>query len=99
MVIADLLEDEARSLAADLGASARSISFDVTDRASIAGAVAAAKDAFGGIDILLNNAGVFDMCRLDEITEPMYRRQFDVNVADTIFMSQAYNVDGGNCMN
>ncbi len=29
------------------------------------------------------------MCRLDEITEPMYRRQFDVNVAGTIFMSQA----------
>ena len=89
VVIADLLEDEAKSLAADLGASARGIRLDVTNRASIAGAVAAAKDAFGGIDILVNNAGIFDMCRLDEITEPMYRRQFDVNVAGTIFMSQA----------
>ncbi len=89
VVIADLLEDEAKSLAADLGASARGIRLDVTDRVSIAGAVAAAEDTFGGIDILVNNAGIFDMCRLAEITEPMYRRQFDVNVAGTIFMSQA----------
>jgi NAD(P)-dependent dehydrogenase (short-subunit alcohol dehydrogenase family) len=37
----------------------------------------------------VNNAGIFDMCRLEEITEERYRHQFDVNVAGTIFTCQA----------
>ena len=89
VMIADLLEDDATKLAAELGDDARGVRVDVTDRASIQAAVNAANDAFGGVDILVNNAGIFDMCRLDEITEAMYRRQFDVNVAGTIFTCQA----------
>lgn len=89
VVIADLLEDEAQALAEQLGPQAKGVHLDVTSRESIAGAVNTAEETFGGIDILVNNAGIFDMCRLDEITEDMYRRQFDVNVAGTIFACQA----------
>ena len=89
VLIADVLEDEVKNLAAELGDGVRGVRLDVTYRASIQAAVDAANAAFGGIDILVNNAGVFDMCRLDEITEEMYRRQFDVNVAGTIFTCQA----------
>lgn len=89
VAIADLLEGEVQALAEQLGPQARGVRLDVSSRDSIAGAVKAAEDAFGGIDVLVNNAGVFDMCRLDEITEDLYRRQFDVNVAGTIFTCQA----------
>ena len=89
VVIADLLEDECAALADDLGKVALGVPLNVTDKASIDRAVAAACDRFGGIDILVNNAGIFDMCRLDEITDQMYRRQFDVNVGGTVFTCQA----------
>ena len=89
VMIADLLEDDAQALARELGSQARGIRLDVTDRASIQEAVDATAEAFGGIDLLVNNAGIFDMCSLEEITEERYRRQFDVNVAGTIFTCQA----------
>jgi len=89
VAIADLLEDEAQELAQQLGPRAKGIQLDVTSQDSIANAVNGTNEAFGGIDILVNNAGIFDMCRLDEITEEMYRRQFDVNFAGTMFTSQA----------
>ena len=89
VAIADLLEDEAQALAEQLGPCAKGIQLDVTSMGSITSAVNETNDAFGGIDILVNNAGIFDMCRLDEITEEMYRRQFDVNFAGTMFTSQA----------
>jgi NAD(P)-dependent dehydrogenase (short-subunit alcohol dehydrogenase family) len=89
VMIADLLDDAAQALAKELGSQARSTRMDVTDQASIQEAVSATVEAFGGIDLLVNNAGIFDMCRLEEITEERYRHQFDVNVAGTIFTCQA----------
>ncbi|MBT3360093.1 MAG: L-iditol 2-dehydrogenase [Rhodospirillales bacterium] len=89
VAIADLLEDEAQALAEQLGPKAKGVRLDVSSRDSITSAVNTVEEAFGGVDILVNNAGIFDMCRLDEITEEMYRRQFDVNVAGTIFACQA----------
>ncbi|MGA1599725.1 MAG: L-iditol 2-dehydrogenase [bacterium] len=89
VMIADLLDDAAQALAKELGSQARSTRMDVTDQTSIQEAVSATVEAFGGIDLLVNNAGIFDMCRLEEITEERYRHQFDVNVAGTIFTCQA----------
>jgi NAD(P)-dependent dehydrogenase (short-subunit alcohol dehydrogenase family) len=89
VMIADLLDDAAQALAKELGSQARSTRMDVTDQASIQEAVSATVEAFGDIDLLVNNAGIFDMCRLEEITEERYRHQFDVNVAGTIFTCQA----------
>ena len=62
---------------------------DVTDRASIAEGVRAIEEAWGGIDVLVNNAGVFGMAPVEEITPEDYRRQYDVNVGGTIFATQA----------
>ncbi len=89
VMIADLLADEAKAVAEELGPQARGIQMDVTRQDSIQEVVNATEAAFGGIDLLVNNAGVFDMCALDEITEERYRRQFDVNVAGTLFTCQA----------
>ena len=60
VVIADLrgAEDAARAIAAG-GAQALGITADVTDEAAVQRVVAAARDAFGGIDILVNNAALY----------------------------------------
>ena len=53
---------------------------DVTDPASIASAVTAAKDRFGGVDALLNNAGYGAYGPLENFEMDRIRRQFDTNV-------------------
>jgi D-sorbitol dehydrogenase (acceptor) len=89
VAVADLLEDDARATAGDLGPMAMPLRMDVTDRASIAIGVSGVEEAWGGIDILVNNAGIFNMAPIDEITPEDYRRQYDVNVGGTIFAIQA----------
>ena len=74
-------------LVAPHGDRALALALDVTDRAQIAAAVAAAEDAFGGIDVLVNNAGYGDMAALEEGEDEEVRRLFDTNyfgVVDTI---------------
>ncbi|MDG1960063.1 MAG: oxidoreductase [Candidatus Binatia bacterium] len=69
------------------GDRAVGVALDVTDRAQIAAAVAAAEDAFGGIDVLVNNAGYGYMAALEEGEDEEVRRLFDTNyfgVVDTI---------------
>ena len=89
VVVADMLEKDARETAAELGGETLAVTMDVTDQASITSGVARVEEAFGRIDILVNNAGIFNMCALEEITQEDYRLQYDVNVGGTIFVSQA----------
>lgn len=89
VAVADLLAEEAEATAAALGAQAMAVRMDVTDQGSIAAGVEAVRSAWGGIDILVNNAGIFNMGPLEDVTQQDYRRQFDVNVGGTIFVSQA----------
>lgn len=58
VVIADLRDDEGRTLAGSLGAAARFVRTDVTSEESGAAAVHAAIDAFGGVHGLVNCAGI-----------------------------------------
>ncbi|MBV6634451.1 MAG: SDR family oxidoreductase, partial [Mameliella sp.] len=75
--------------AATLGDTGMALGMDVTDPASIAKGVAQVEAEWGGIDVLVNNAGVFNMASIDRITPEDYRRQFDVNVGGTLFAIQA----------
>jgi NAD(P)-dependent dehydrogenase (short-subunit alcohol dehydrogenase family) len=58
VVIADLKVDDGEALAASLGASARFVRTDVCDEASAKAAVAAAIASFGGVQGLVNCAGI-----------------------------------------
>jgi D-sorbitol dehydrogenase (acceptor) len=87
VVIADVAGAEAA--AAALGPRALGVSMDVLDQTSIDAGFAAAADWGGGIDILLNNAAVFDLAPIVEITRESYDRVFGVNVAGTLFPLQA----------
>jgi NAD(P)-dependent dehydrogenase (short-subunit alcohol dehydrogenase family) len=89
VAIADILADEARTLAERIGRGAFGVEVDVTQRASIEAMVARVVADAGGIDILVNNAAIFDMAPLLEITEASFDRQFAVNVKGLLFTLQA----------
>jgi acetoin reductase-like protein len=89
VVVADIEIGAAEALARELGGKAMAIRLDVRDSASIAAAVATTVSSLGGIDILVNNAAIFDMAPILEITEASFDRQFAVNVKGLLFMLQA----------
>src|SRR5690606_1859297 len=72
-----------------IGDKAYAIKLDVTDLASIEVAVKAVEQKTGGLDILINNAALFDAAPIVEITKASYDKLFAVNVAGTLFMMQA----------
>jgi D-sorbitol dehydrogenase (acceptor) len=85
VAVADLLADEASALATSLGDAAMAVPLDVTSMESIDAMVKAVVDRFGGIDILVNNAAIFDLAPILEITERSYDRLFAVNVKGLLF--------------
>jgi NAD(P)-dependent dehydrogenase (short-subunit alcohol dehydrogenase family) len=64
------------------------LALDVTDEASMAGAVAAILEAHGRIDVLVNNAGYGSYGSLEEVELAEGRRQFEVNVFGLARMTQ-----------
>ncbi len=89
VAVADLLEAEAVQTAEALGEKGMAVVMDVTDLDAIRSGVKAVEAHWGGIDVLVNNAGIFNMAPIGLVTLEDYRRQFDVNVGGTIFASQA----------
>lgn len=89
VVIADINLERAAAAAASIGEAATAIRLDVTDLSSIDAVAAEVDRRFGGIDILVNNAAIFDMAPIDEITEESYERVFDVNLKGPLFMMKA----------
>ena len=89
VVVADLLEAEASELARQLGAGAFGIALDVTQQNSIDRMVERVVAEAGRIDVLVNNAAVFDLAPLLDISRESYRRVFAVNVEGLLFTLQA----------
>ncbi|MEU0194669.1 oxidoreductase [Streptomyces afghaniensis] len=69
--VQDLVEGNDQALA---------LSLDVTDGAQVREAVEAAEKHFGGIDVLVNNAGIGYFAAVEESTDDEIRRLFDINV-------------------
>ncbi|KAA5606287.1 L-iditol 2-dehydrogenase [Roseospira marina] len=90
VAIADIDIARARQTASEIGAaSARAVPMDVTDQLSIAGAFEMTCAELGGLDILVNNAAIFDMAPIPDITRESYDRVFSINVAGALFTLQA----------
>ena len=87
VVLADIAGAEEAAKA--LGERALGVTMNVTSAASIEAGVEATATWGDGIDILLNNAAIFDLAPIVEITRESYQRVFDVNVAGTLFPLQA----------
>lgn len=89
VAIADIDLKRAEETASEIGPQAIAVYLDVTDQASIEKAVASVDETFGGIDILVNNAAIFDLAPIVEITRESYDRVFSINVAGALFTLQA----------
>ena len=89
VAIADIDMVRAEQTAKAIGPAAFAIRLDVTDQASIDSVIAEVEKRCGGIDILINNAALFDMAPIVEITRASYDRLFSINVAGTFFTLQA----------
>jgi citronellol/citronellal dehydrogenase len=73
----------------DAGGRALPIQCDIRDEAQIEAAVAKTAEAFGGIDILVNNASAINLTRTDQTPAKRFDLMFDVNVRGTFLTSQA----------
>ncbi len=87
--IADINLTAAEKAVRAIGPAAMALHLDVTDQSSIEAAVSQTEACFGGIDILINNAVLFDAAPIVEISRASYDRLFAVNVAGPMFMMQA----------
>ena len=88
VALGDIDVDQARASAAAIGDAAIAVRMDVTDRDSIAAAMAEAEERLGPLDILVNNAAIFDMAPILEITPESYERVFRINVFGALFTLQ-----------
>ena len=89
VAIADIDFAEAQATARSLGEAAFAVALDVTKQDSIDAMTAEVVKQAGGIDILVNNAAVFHMAPLLEISPKSYDIVFAVNVKGLLFTLQA----------
>jgi len=71
------------------GDAVRIFALDVTDPAQAAAAVAFTDDAFGGLDVLVNNAGYGDVNSVEDASLEEFRQQIETNLFGTIIMTKA----------
>lgn len=89
VAIADINLEAAKQTALELGGSAYAVELDVTKQASIDQAVSEVVQHAGKLDILINNAALFDAAETVDITRDSFEKLYDVNVAGTLFTMQA----------
>lgn len=89
VALADINSAALERAIAELGPDAHAVQMDVTRQDSIEAGVADAIAAMGHIDILVNNAALFDAAPIADITRESFDRLFAVNVAGTLFTLQA----------
>lgn len=80
VVIGDLLDDEGRALVQELGDAARYVHLDVTSSEDWTAAVATAVDVFGGLNVLVNNAGIVNVGRIGSYTLEQWNLILNINV-------------------
>ncbi|MFC3242159.1 SDR family NAD(P)-dependent oxidoreductase [Gordonia humi] len=93
VVSMDLKEDRGRAvadeIAAETGSRIRFSAVDVSDRAAVFTAVAESADRLGGLDVLVNVAGVQRARPAEELTEADFDFLLGVNLRGTLYTNQA----------
>jgi NAD(P)-dependent dehydrogenase (short-subunit alcohol dehydrogenase family) len=69
--------------------SVRTVSLDVTNEAQAKNAVDAAIETFGGLDVLVNNAGYGNVCPVEDTSLDDFRAQIETNLFGVIIMTKA----------
>jgi 3-oxoacyl-[acyl-carrier protein] reductase len=85
------------------GGKAIAVQANVSKKAEVDRLFAEAKRAFGRLDVLVNNAGIFEFAPLEGVTEEHFHKQFNTNVLGLILASQkaaeAFGTGGGSIIN
>jgi NAD(P)-dependent dehydrogenase (short-subunit alcohol dehydrogenase family) len=89
VAIGDVNIEAAQQAASEIGDAAIAVHLDVTRQDSIDAGIAAVVESFGKLDILINNAALFDAAETVYITRASYDKLYAVNVAGTLFTMQA----------
>lgn len=83
VVIGDLLDAQGAALATELGANAAYVHLDVTKVDDWQAAVAFAVKTFGGLNILINNAGIASAAPITEFKLEVWHKTLDINLTGT----------------
>ncbi|CAL9280396.1 oxidoreductase [Streptomyces sp. SudanB182_2057] len=78
-----------RDLVETYGERVRLVTLDVTDAAAARDAVRAAVEAFGRLDVVVNNAGYADMAAIEDMSEQAFRDQIDTNLFGVVNVTRA----------
>jgi 3-oxoacyl-[acyl-carrier protein] reductase len=85
------------------GGKAIAVQGDVSKSADVARIFAETKKAFGRLDVLVNNAGIYQFAPLEEITPEQFHRHFDTNVLGLLLATQEaakhFGAEGGSVIN
>ncbi len=87
VVLADVLDEPGQALASKLGGLY--VRCDVGDKSQVDGLVAQAVAAYGGIDVLVNNAGIFRAADFLDVTETDFDAVLRVNIKGSFLLGQA----------
>ena len=85
------------------GGKAVAVQADLSREPDVRRLFAEAKKAFGRLDVLVNNAGVYEFLPLESVTPEHFHRQFDLNVLGLILACQEaarhFGAEGGSIVN
>jgi 3-oxoacyl-[acyl-carrier protein] reductase len=85
------------------GGKAVAVQADVSQPADIQRLLAEVKKAFGRLDVLVNNAGIYEFAPLEEVTAEHFHKQFNLNVLGLLLTSQEalkyFGPEGGSIVN
>jgi NAD(P)-dependent dehydrogenase (short-subunit alcohol dehydrogenase family) len=65
------------------------LALDVTDAAAAEAAIAAGRERFGRIDVVVNNAGYADLAAVEDVTAADFRAQIDTNLLGVVYVTKA----------
>jgi len=89
VVLGDVLESEGRALADELGPNAHFTYLDVRSAQDWSRAVSLGEEHYGSVGALVNNAGILERGRIDQITPEEFAKTQDINVTGTFLGIQA----------
>lgn len=104
VIIGDILDDEGKALADELGDAARYVPLDVTQPDQWQRAVSTAVEEFGSVSVLVNNAGIVNGSSIQKFDLDRWRQILDVNLTGSFLGIQAVTdpmiaAGGGSIMN
>jgi len=93
-VVADIVARDGKAIA---------VKADVSKQADVTRLFAETKKAYGRLDVLVNNAGIYKWAPLDQITEELFHSQFNLNVLGLLLATKEaarlFGPEGGSVIN